>query len=541
MEPLAPIPVAPPVDRRRGALIGVGVFVGVAGLSIALVSLLAAQVELGSGALVGGLLGLGMAALAASRRLKAASVLAVVGFGIVPAAAAYPMGSMAALLLTWVPVYPLLVHYAAGAKWGRITAALVAFELVLFAVLFPDPVVLASMELPVPVLLASGLALTGLCAMLPSLTASIEIELEKLNRELDERVRARTQEVLDQKARILRGQRLEAIGQMAGSVAHDFNNMLTVTTYAAQELRGLVPEEAVPALDDIDAATKQAIGLTRELLAFSKRGPTRRTHVDTVAALRTAGELVRRLLPKGSELVLELDPRTGDLFFDPTGLERLLMNLVVNAAHAGADKVVVSSQNVGSMVQIDVRDDGGGMSPEVLESACEPFFSTKPIGHGTGLGLSTVAAIVAQGDGTLEIESTVGEGTVVRVLIPCAVDVELASPTGLTVLLVEDDDDVREALTMALARRGYGVKSCSAADDAMTVLRSDAAIDLLVTDWLMPDGDGSWLLRRAAEARPGLPALVVTGWPEDGQPPGTLLKPIRPSEFVDRVGVILSG
>ena len=153
--------------------------------------------------------------------------------------------------------------------------------------------------------------------------------------------------------------------------------------------------------------------------------------------------------------------------------------------------------------------------------------------------MSTVARIVAEADGLLDIRSELGVGTRVIVRLPDIDQVAVKPPTGLTVLLVDDEDELREALAKGLIRGGFRVIGCASGQAAIAVLEGDEPIDVLVTDWLMPGEDGHWLLRRAGELRPGLPSVVLTGWADERVPRGTLLKPLAPSELVQRLRVIL--
>ena len=483
VRPVAPtVPLVAPPERRRRALFRLGICVS--GLA-ALVALVSASVGQEVCALAGGVdaaLGLLMALAAHSRQRVLAKTLCLAIFTAVPGWAAWQMGTVAALLLTWVPVYPLVVTLAAGRSWGYTTAALVVAELVAAALLFPEPVVIGHVVLPVPVSVASGVALTVLATAAPSLTEGLvaddaefiglldhardhlfvidpivgevvwanaaaeeslgfgplagvpldrfvhpdpgspslaalaaswggrrvtgeheradgsrfpaevmirpamlggrpmlvavvrdvterrarSLALETANAELEARVQARTEEVLAQRTRLVEAQRLEALGQMAGSIAHDFNNMLAVITYASRELDEICPPEGRAALEDVQAATAEAISMTRELLSFARRGPSVRRRVDTAAAVDKAAGLGRRLLGRHVGFQVAVDPGTADVFIDPVAFERVVINLMSNAAQAGAETVHVSTRSVDDMVELVVQDDGRGMGPETL-------------------------------------------------------------------------------------------------------------------------------------------------------------------------------
>ena len=362
-----------------------------------------------------------------------------------------------------------------------------------------------------------------------------EAELEALNAELEERVRERTRQILRQEAQLRRSERLGTVGQMAGSVAHDFNNLLAVVSYASQELDQVVDVEGAEALADIRAATRQGVTLTRGLLDFSRRVPTRPRALDPVAVVSELVPLARRVLRGGANVELDLVAGAPPVYIDPGALERALLNLVKNAGHSGADLITVRVLPAGEGTEIRVIDDGEGMRPDVVARCMEPFYSTRRPGEGTGLGLASVLGVMRGAEGEVLVESRLGEGTTITLSFPPAPEETRSAALGSTVLLVDDDDGVRESLTMALARAGYAVKACVAGDQALEILSSSERIDVLVTDWLMPTHDGAWLLRRAAELRPELPSVVMTGWPEPSQPSGTLIKPFKPSELVARV------
>jgi two-component system cell cycle sensor histidine kinase/response regulator CckA len=345
-------------------------------------------------------------------------------------------------------------------------------------------------------------------------------------------------------------QKMQAVGQLAGGVAHDFNNVLTaIIGYSDLLLASHRPTD--PSFQDImqiKQNASRAAGLVRQLLAFSRR-QTLRPQVlalgDVIAELRI---LLARLLGEKIQLDVvhgrDLWPVKADL----NQFEQVVVNLAVNARDAmpGGGKLSIRTRNVeaaeaaelsrqempaGDWVMVEVGDTGTGIASDILDKIFEPFFSTKEVGKGTGLGLSTVYGIVKQTGGYIHVESEAGRGTIFRIFLPrhiaeagkAEAPVELAAvaaPTDLTgrgtVLLVEDEDAVRSFATRALESRGYTVLSAASGVEALELLDEDAsAVDLVVSDVVMPEMDGPTLLKELRRRRPDLKVIFVSGYAED--------------------------
>ncbi len=341
---------------------------------------------------------------------------------------------------------------------------------------------------------------------------------------------------------LLQAQKLETVGRLAGGVAHDFNNLLTVIHGYTELMLAGPPRDAEDGmrLEQIQRAAERASGLTRQLLAFSRRQVLEPRVIDLAELVRDAEKMLRRLI--GEDVELAIDCAVSDVFVlaDPGQVEQVLMNLIVNARDAlpqgGHVRVGLSRRRLepgaadekslapGEYVALVVEDDGDGISAEVMPKIFEPFFTTKELGKGTGLGLATVEGIVRQSGGAIEAASEPGRGARFTILLPLVASAgpgeraprDLQPGRGESVLLVEDDATVRALAHGMLARMGYDV---CAADGAATALEVAAdrsrRIDLLLTDVVMRGGNGRDLARRFLELRPGVPVLFVSGFAHD--------------------------
>ena len=338
-------------------------------------------------------------------------------------------------------------------------------------------------------------------------------------------------------------QKMEALGQLTGGVAHDFNNLLTVIMANIELVEpscGDRPDEA----ESLQAALSAAIRageLTRQLLAFSRRQTLEPRIVQINDLVREMMRLLSRTIGESVETVVETSPDAWLVRVDPTQLESALANLVVNArdAMSGGGRVVIETANApldeayaaqhaevtaGDYVVLSVSDTGSGMSPEVAARVFEPFFTTKEVGKGTGLGLSMVFGFVKQSGGHIKVYSELGIGTAIRLYLPRAIDgdaaaepatVETPAPAraGETILLVEDDDAVRETVMRHFLRFGYQVLDARNGSVALAILDRGDRVDLLFTDMVMPGGmNGAELAIRARERRPGLKVLFTSGY-----------------------------
>lgn len=348
-------------------------------------------------------------------------------------------------------------------------------------------------------------------------------------------------------AQFAQGQKMQAVGQLAGGVAHDFNNVLTAII-GFTDLLLLKHKPGDPSFADlmsIKNSANRAAGLTRQLLAFSRRQTLRPqileipTHIDDLTVL------LKRLI--GEQITLEVDHGQGiwPVKADLVQLEQVVVNLVVNARDAmpNGGKIVLRTRNLteaeaaglsftgmppADYVLVEVEDTGTGMPPAILEKIFEPFFSTKELGKGTGLGLSTVYGIIKQTGGFIYPQSVVGKGTVFKIFLPRHVPAEgeavakaVAAPVkDLTgherILLVEDEDTVRSFSARALRTTGYEVFEADSGEQALEVLEDiDHEIDLMISDVVMPEMDGPALLTKVRERLPDLKVIFVSGYAEE--------------------------
>jgi len=340
---------------------------------------------------------------------------------------------------------------------------------------------------------------------------------------------------------LLQSQKLESLGQLAGGVAHDFNNLLTVIIgYSDFILEQLPANHAVRSeVEQIAKAGARASSLTRQLLTFSRRQVTSPINLTLNNVVLGLEKMLNRLISEDIQLTISLDQTPSVILADPGQIEQVVMNLVVNArdampnggklmietATANVDEGYAESHlsiNQGTYAVLIVSDNGTGMSPEVKEHIFEPFFTTKEVGKGTGLGLSTVYGIVKQSGGGIFVYSEPGLGTTFKMFFPAvneSVSQSPAKPTaeGLdgteTILLAEDEEPLRKFVHEALARHGYNVIVCSNGQEALMIARQhQGKIHLLVSDVVMPEVGGSELLDAFSLVRPGVPALLMSGY-----------------------------
>ena len=365
-------------------------------------------------------------------------------------------------------------------------------------------------------------------------------------------------------------QKMEAIGHLAGGVAHDFNNLLTVIQGYAQILR-LKPgldSEMLEALDQVAQAAERAASLTRQLLTFSRKQLMQARPLDLNQVLKHLEKMLRRIIGEDITLLCQLSAQPMVVVADEDMIAQILMNLACNArdAMSRGGRLTLSAETVvlaegpakqspearsGEFVCLRVSDTGCGIAPEHLPRIFEPFFTTKEIGHGTGLGLSTVYGIVKQHHGWIDVSSCPGAGTTFSIFLPRA-----PLPAGAleplhpqsevsagreTILLVEDEAPVRCLTRDYLQRLGYRVIEAASGVEALLLWeRQSGIIDLLLTDMVMPDGiSGSDLAGRLRERQPGLPVLCISGYTStqggstEGmvQDAGFLRKPFSPQSL----------
>lgn len=367
--------------------------------------------------------------------------------------------------------------------------------------------------------------------------------LERILRE-KERLRKSEAERSELQLQLLQAQKLEGIGRLAGGVAHDFNNILTVILSSCHLLRGDVDPEGQARLQMIETAADRAAALTRQLLAFSRHQVLEVQSVNLNAVIEETARLLERLLGEDVRLVLNLDPALGNVLADPSQITQILMNLAINARDAmpKGGTLEIHTENLkvdddllatvpeltpGKKILLSVRDTGEGIPPEIQGKIFEPFFTTKKPGKGTGLGLSTVHGIVQQSGGAIDLRSAPGLGTTFRIYLPRTDTPSAVAPvapvvTGNgsgTVLVVDDDELVLSAVSAHLRELGYNAITANGPSSALEVSRAhDSRIDLLLTDLVMPDMTGPELRREIENLRPLIRTLYMTGYASDRVP-----------------------
>jgi PAS domain S-box-containing protein len=383
----------------------------------------------------------------------------------------------------------------------------------------------------------------------PLVAAAIRDVSERLALEAErERVKAQAERERFER-QLHQSQRLESLGQLAGGVAHDFNNLLAVianyASFVSEEVAAERDEdgrwEAVRRdVAEIQKAAERATRLTRQLLAFGRREVVQPVVLSVNDVVRDIERLLQRTLGEHIELVTHLAPDLSMVLVDRGQLEQVLLNLAINARDAmlGGGKLSLTTENMvvdaeyastrpevpaGPYVRLRVGDSGGGMSREVLERAFEPFFTTKLKGEGSGLGLATVYGIVKQAGGDAEIYSEIGIGTTISILLPVTSDdapppPDRPSPArtgGETILVVEDEEAIREVTRRILARNGYHVIVASSADQALALAREHkGTIDLLISDVVMPHMLGKDVAEQVVAIRPTVRVLYMSGYAE---------------------------
>ena len=380
----------------------------------------------------------------------------------------------------------------------------------------------------------------GTCTDIDDQKSSAEL-LEKTNRELRDEMERR--QVLEEQ--LLQSQKMEAIGRLAGGVAHDFNNLLTIIIGHGRLLQAELDFENPwqERITQLLNAADRAAGLVNQLLAFSRRQIIQPRPLNLNTIVENAEKMLRRVIGEDVRLTTSLSSDLGSAKVDSGQIEQVLLNLIINARDAmpHGGQITIETGNIeldaayaethlsvepGQYVMLMVSDTGVGMDAALVARIFEPFFTTKGPGKGTGLGLSTVYGVVKQSRGDINVDSTPGIGTTFRVYLPrhfeAAESLEQgaapdAMPRGSeTILLVEDEEGVRKLAHDALARQGYTVLECSGGAEALDqCARHRGAIDLLLTDLVMPGLSGGELARRLQYLYPRITTLYMTGYAED--------------------------
>lgn len=328
-------------------------------------------------------------------------------------------------------------------------------------------------------------------------------------------------------AEVQHAQRLESLGRLASGVAHDMNNVLAAVHAATELLKAQRSDDAplAKSLGTILMATRRGRDLVKGLTAFARKGLAGEPEIlDLNELVREEAALLERTLLKRIEVLLDLAPDLPPVRGERSSLGNALMNLCVNAVDAmpRGGTLTLRTRSADGRVELAVADTGEGMPPEVLAQATDPFFTTKPVGKGTGLGLATVRSVAAAHQGTLELQSEVGKGTCVRLLLPPSLKATEGAGDGAreeaqpleprSILLVDDDDLVRRALDALLASGGHRVESAPDGASALRSLESGCEPDLVVLDLNMHGLDGAETLGRLRALRPDLPVLIVSGF-----------------------------
>ncbi|MBI4954171.1 MAG: PAS domain S-box protein [Myxococcales bacterium] len=346
-------------------------------------------------------------------------------------------------------------------------------------------------------------------------------DLTSRKREEEERLRL--------EARVQEAQKLESLGSLAGGIAHDMNNVLAAILGLSSALRAkhAANHGLERNLGTIEQAATRGRDLVRGLLEFARQGLREPQLTDLNELVEREMEILRRTTLQRVDLVMELEPELPPVMGEPGSLAGALMNLCVNAVDAmpAGGTLRLRTRRVGSGVELSVEDTGEGMPPEVAARALEPFFTTKPTGKGTGLGLAMVYGTVKAHGGTLTLESQVGKGTRVRLGLPAELEARATvdrraearvapepAQHHLEVLLVDDDDVVRAAIPRLLEHLGHRVRTAARAEAALELLASGVAVDVMILDHNMPGLTGGAALPRLRALRPGLPIVVATGY-----------------------------
>jgi signal transduction histidine kinase/ActR/RegA family two-component response regulator len=392
-------------------------------------------------------------------------------------------------------------------------------------------------------------------------------DLARANEDLENEIRERRRA----EEALVQSQKMEAIGRLTGGVAHDFNNLLTVVAGNLDLIQHMIAGPRAWAMDRLQRLLEGAQRglargerLTRQLLAFSRQQPLQLRVVDVNATIEDFAPFIQRALGETIELQIKLDPGPWMCRLDPAQFEAAILNLALNARDAmeqGGKLAVATAATMGDGnprgVQVTVTDTGTGMAPETLERIFEPFYTTKEVGKGSGLGLAQVWGFVTQSGGRIGVDSVVGEGTTFSLSLPLTEIAPTVAPKAETaprlergaetILVVEDDNDVRDMTAATLQELGYKTVIAQDGPQALAALGTGAPVDLLFSDYVMPGMSGAELARAAHAQRPKLKILLTSGYAKhaelrdgnsaDGFP--LLPKPYRVDELAAKIREIL--
>jgi PAS domain S-box-containing protein len=341
-------------------------------------------------------------------------------------------------------------------------------------------------------------------------------------------------------AKFLQAQKMEALGRLAGGVAHDFNNLLGVIGGYAELLESKIEknENLSRYCAKIVDTTQRASGLTRQLLTFSRKEIVRPRPLQTDQALQELTAILPRLIGEDIELLVNLRA-TGTVVMDKTHFEQIIFNIVINARDAmpGGGQLFIETEDIlrpvltpsgsvtiGQYVAIHVRDTGVGMDEETRLHAFEPFYTTKEVGRGTGLGLATVYGIVQQCQGEITIDSNLRKGTQINILLPVSGLDDTAVDEGIVneikkghgnILLVEDEVELCNVNAEFLTSLGYTVMCAGSGPEALQLVSAEKQIDLVISDVVMPKMNGREFANRLQQLRPNTKLLYVSGYADD--------------------------
>ena len=375
------------------------------------------------------------------------------------------------------------------------------------------------------------------------LSAAVESALKR--REAEKQKEEALEALRHSQEQLRQAQKLEALGRLAGGIAHDFNNLLTVIGGYADLLlnASALDDDSREKMAEVSEASERAAALVRQLLAFSRKQILQPEVLNPNEVLSSIAKMLRRLIGEHIEIAISLGEDVGKIYADPSQIEQILINLVVNARDAmpNGGKITIVTENVdldqtyadmhiaikpGPYVMLAVSDSGVGMNAETREHIFEPFFTTKEVGKGTGLGLSTVYGIVKQSGGYVWVYSEPGQGTTFKVYLPRMDSVRPVvekpvlplepQPGAETILLVEDEEVVRELVREVLDMNGYTVLEARDGPEAIRVAdRHDDPIQLMLTDLVMPKMSGRELAEKLLPKRPEMRVLYMSGYTDD--------------------------
>jgi PAS domain S-box-containing protein len=337
------------------------------------------------------------------------------------------------------------------------------------------------------------------------------------------------------KEALFQSQKLEAIGKLTGGIAHDFNNLLAVLSTGLEMFsREAQSQSGRRMLEAMQRAVTRGATLTQQLLSFARKQPLRQDRYNLNGVIGRFEAVLRRAVNDAIRFEFALEPQLNPVLIDAAQFEAALLNLVANARDAMPDggTLTIITENVhliehqvdhlpaGRFIRVTVKDDGTGMTPDVASRAIEPFFTTKEVGKGTGMGLSQVYGLVQQSGGDLEIETEVGQGTAILIYLPALATSDISDIASTETnagndkaLVVDDQPDVLEMATELFRNMGYDVLSANNAIDAIETLKRNPDIDVLFSDVVMPDMNGVALGQEARKLIPGIKVLLVSGYP----------------------------